>query len=292
MKIVSYQGGLGNQMFQYAFQKRLEYTFPEESILAETFSFENYDLHQGFELESIFNIALDHCSKEQLSAVASVSTTALSKVKTKLFGRKKSEIFESELQKFSFDTTLLRLEGDRYFFGYWQSHQYIDPVRDKLLEDFTLRTPLDTQNMKTIQAMRNSNSISLHVRRGDYINHPNFGGICDLQYYKRAIRVVEEKVKSPSFFVFSDDIDWCKENIPLENATYINWNVGKNSFLDMILMSNCQNNIIANSSFSWWGAYLNTNHHKIVVAPSKWKNNMDGTRDLLPNSWITVSTDS
>lgn len=141
----------------------------------------------------------------------------------------------------------------------------------------------------------NSNSISLHVRRGDYENNSSakrlHGGICTLNYYKQAIELVASRIKNPVFFIFSNDLKWARENLELEKykQVLVNLNKGNNSYKDMYLMSKCKHNIIANSSFSWWGAWLNANPKKIVICPKRWYNNKRlDSKDIVPESWIRI----
>ena len=131
-------------------------------------------------------------------------------------------------------------------------------------------------------------SVGIHVRRGDYLNIPLYSGICDLPYYTRAIEYIKSKSKNPKFYIFSNDMEWCKINLPVENAVFVEANTGINSIFDMILLSSCKYNIIANSSFSWWGAWLNKNK-KAVIAPTKWYNNKKRDAAVeLSADWIRI----
>ena len=142
--------------------------------------------------------------------------------------------------------------------------------------------------------MRNGNtkknSISIHIRRGDYL-HPKFnhlyGNICTIEYYKEAITILQQKYANLHFYIFSDDISWVKENLPIVPSTYIDWNKKEDSWQDMYLMSQCKHNIIANSSFSWWGAWLNNNPNKTVICPSRFMN-LNQQSDIVPEDWIQI----
>ena len=153
--------------------------------------------------------------------------------------------------------------------------QNIDKTNEELLK----------QILEILNEIENSNSISIHIRRGDYMSPENYnmyGCIATPTYYKKAIKVIEEKVENPTFFVFSNDMDWVKKNIQINSRVfYIDINSGNGSYKDMQLMSNCKHNIIANSSFSWWGAWLNENKNKIVIAPKKWINREDVDSDKI-----------
>ena len=176
-------------------------------------------------------------------------------------------------------------ESAIYYDGWWQDKKYfLDTV-----SEVNFRLPqLDDTNKKLIELITSSNSVSLHVRRGDYLE-PRFvkqyGGICTLDYYKTAIDIAVSKLSDPHFFVFSNDIEWCLNNLSLNNATFVSNNTGINSWIDMYLMSKCKINILANSSFSYWGAMLNKNSN-IVIYPGKWYN--DKTPDIFPNNWIAL----
>src|SRR5690606_32306903 len=132
------------------------------------------------------------------------------------------------------------------------------------------KVPLDGRNLTLGQHVVKVNSVSIHVRRGDYVGHPVLGGICDLAYYQKAIRSIEKKLKDPLFVVFSNDMDWCRTHLNLPDAAFVDWNRGEQSYRDMQLMALCKNHILANSSFSWWGAWLNPANEKLVVSPKRW----------------------
>jgi hypothetical protein len=163
----------------------------------------------------------------------------------------------------------------------------------KIRKDFEFLEPAKDRNAEVLEQIRHSFSISIHVRRGDYVTlaaASEFHGLMGPDYYKAgAEAILRGKNETPSFFVFSDDPEWCKENIKLPGEiTYIDWNTGKNSFEDMRLMSNCKHHVIANSSFSWWGAWLNPSKEKIVVAPKQWFNDTSNQTDIVPESWIRL----
>lgn len=137
------------------------------------------------------------------------------------------------------------------------------------------------------------NSVSLHIRRGDYLQKKHWdavGHICQKTYYNRAINEMGKHVKKPIYYVFSEDLDWVKNNLKLEKAVYVDWNKGKDSWQDMMLMSLCHHHIICNSTFSWWGAWLGTYPKKIVIGPQQWSSKMN-SNEIMPKSWIKVSVD-
>jgi len=158
-----------------------------------------------------------------------------------------------------------------------------------LLEEFTLNSALSFDASNLEKTISETIAVSLHVRRGDYVKNPQVlkeFGICSIDYYKRAIKHIEDSVDSPTYFVFSDDLAWVKKNLPVgEKVVYIQ---GENitDTEELTLMSKCKHNIIANSTFSWWGAWLNQNSNKIVVAPTPWFETQPYDKDLILKSWI------
>jgi hypothetical protein len=180
--------------------------------------------------------------------------------------------------------------------GYFQTELYFIAYRDVILQDFRIKEQLSQNSIQYADVIMNVNSVSLHVRRGDYITNIKTNqthGTCRPEYYKNAIKYILSEIKVPHFFVFSDDLEWVKEQNWLKNlqVTFVNGNTGLKSYEDMVLMALCKHNIIANSSFSWWGAWLNDNVNKIVVAPRKWFINSKKNsqiKNLLPIEWIKL----
>ena len=177
-----------------------------------------------------------------------------------------------------------------YLRGYWQNPNYWENCRGNLKDIFEFKTDyIDDRNKDIAKKIKGENSVSIHVRRGDYLWAENAEArmeICTLEYYKKAISYIYEKAGNCSFYIFSDEPKWVRANFTELDYILIDWNQGENSYLDMYLMSLCKHNIIANSSFSWWGAELNCNKEKIVVSPSKWYNGMSS--DLIMNDWIKI----
>lgn len=298
MKIVNVIGGLGNQLFQYAFAVALKVHNPDENILLDTSHFHSVffkkykgrNLHYGYEIDKILdNVIIPLAKPGHLIRVTNyVPNYLLSRFVRRYFPKRKSEYIEK--QDFTFDTEALCQNGDRYYEGYWQAADYFYGIEDKIREAFKFK-PLDKCNMEWVNRLQNQCSVSVHVRRGDYVTNKGFGGICDLDYYTRAIKYVIRKIENPIFYVFSNDIKWCEENIkPLMNGAecvFVNHNKGKDSYKDMELMSYCHTNIIANSSFSWWGAFLNHNDNALVIAPQKWNNHFDKV-DTYCKIWVRL----
>lgn len=291
MKIVKILGGLGNQMFQYALFLSLRERFPDEQVLIDISCFRDYPLHNGFEIDRIFAQHPPVASWKDVWKVAypypnyrfwQIGKYILPKRKTMCMERK----------DLALDMTALTRKGNCYYDGYWQHEEYFYAVKESIWEAFSFPEMTNKQNQEITSRlqMSNSNSVSLHIRRGDYINHPLFRGICDLDYYKRAIQYMEEHIHPRLYCIFSNDIQWCKNNLydllSGKDVIYVDWNKETESFVDMQLMSLCHHNIIANSSFSWWGAWLNRYPQKIVVSPQKWTNTT--IQDPIPNNWIRL----
>jgi hypothetical protein len=279
MVIVQIIGGLGNQMFQYAFYKSLQ--DKGIKVYADLSDFEQYTLHNGYELERIFNLKVKKPSKFLLNLFRPNQSKWIFRKLKRILNLKKA--YRVEENEFCFDASFLS-NKNHYYSGYWQSEGYFLNIADKIRYDFKFPEIPGTENQTVLQQIINTESVAIHVRRGDYLKNSLLGGICDLGYYDQAILSINSKIKDAQFFVFSDEMAWCRQNLNLKNATYIDWNKGSNSYLDMQLMSNCKHNIIANSSFSWWGAWLNNNKAKIVVAPKKWIN--DSSSTLALKEWI------
>lgn len=289
MIYVRLMGGLGNQMFQYAAAKALSHfhNIPikvDLSFLKDT-SLKADVTQRVFELEC-FNAKIEFASKEEIAAFEkriSVKDRFLG-----LLGVRRKEIY---LEKsFKFDTGFFSIRPNSLLVGYWQSEKYFCQIRSLILEEFSWRNSLFGLNSEAFERIINSNAVSIHIRRGDYVTNSSaneFHGICEMEYYRRAMALIESKLNHPKYFVFSDDLAAAKEVLgDIDCAEFIDWNSFDDSFQDMRLMSYCKHNIIANSSFSWWGAWLNNNPEKIVVAPKKWfkKSDID-TSDLIPESW-------
>ena len=202
-----------------------------------------------------------------------------------MFGTKYASFLERE--EFGYDPQIFQDKASRYYWGYWQHFQYQEKITHILRQAFQFRTNAEGENILVKQKALLPNSISLHVRRGDYLDNDMLGNVCDLNYYRKGIAILNQKIQNPIFIVFSNDIPWCQNNLPLQHAIFVDWNKEENSYKDMQLMAYCKHHIIANSSFSWWGAWLNSDPDKLVVCPKKWVNypNVDTSGMILP-SWI------
>lgn len=288
MKIVKILGGLGNQMFQYALYLSLKETFPTEHVTLDLSCFNGYHLHNGFEVDKIFSVTAEKASAFDIMRVAYYYPNYLLwRIGKRLLPHRKGMCIESSSLRF--DSSVLIQDGDRYFDGYWQDERYFLAFREKVLKAFTFPAFNDKENLSLLEKL-DGNSVALHVRRGDYIGNKLYQGICDLDYYHAAIEKMCTYVTPSVFCVFSNDIGWCREHLEQyikAPVVYVTWNTGAESYRDMQLMSCCAHNIIANSSFSWWGAWLNQNSSKVVIAPKRWLN-MEECDFTLPDSWIKI----
>lgn len=286
--IVRFSGGLGNQMFQYAFFRELQYRFPNLIIECDLGDYERVEHHNGFELERIFHIKLPLCSKERTEKNKiniTLPFRLLRKMGFKNVGYPKRILDEMQ----GYDKTIwTRIRADDFLWGYWQSENYFASVKDDILKTFCFPEFEDDKNRKLRYLIENTNSVALHVRRGDYLAETSYVSLCDSNYYTNAIKLVKNIINNPVWFIFSDDINWCKKHLNTCGEKYfVEGNTGKDSYKDMQLMSSCKNIIIANSTFSWWGAYLNRS--KMVIAPSKfYTNNPSFNKSILCPGWRQV----
>ena len=292
MRIVRLLGGLGNQMWQYAFLVALKESFPEEDVYYDASFFNGYPLHNGFELDRIFNISAKQATKKDIRKVYHyfVGKYLYSRIYRHYFPVLETEVREVEVC--AYQPGLLEKKGNYYYDGYWADHRYYDKFRDTLKNEFSFKKEIDERNKGLLQELKERTTCSLHVRRGDYLKDPDFAGICDKDYYRRAVQQVKkEKGENIAFLVFSNDLAWCREELAPcfgdNPVVYVDWNKGTDSYKDMLLMTKCDVNIIANSSFSWWGAYLNTNSNVLVIAPKKYKN-VEMNFNIYPEEWMTI----
>jgi len=284
MFISKLKGGLGNQIFQYALGRNLSLKNNTDLKLDISW-FKNLKPTKVTAREyglKYFNIKEDFATEEEIRKIKRFS-------KIPFISKMKKE------KTRDFDSSILSFKKNVYLEGYWQSEKYFKDIREILLKDLILKnTPSD--DFKKIKEKINNleNTVSIHIRHGDYSQNPKENKrhtALPIKYYENAINFIKTKIQNPVFFVFSDDIKWCKENFKnLENVYFADKNIP--DYEELILMSKCKNNIIANSSFSWWGAWLNQNTNKIVIVPQKWFGNPDikyNMDDKIPENWIKIN---
>ena len=286
MIIVQITGGLGNQMFQYAYAKALEQR--GYRVKLDKSELETYKIHGGYQLDK-YNIGLECVTEREVKAY--FTTQFPFKLLDKLGLRTSNLIKEKSLL---FDINLLNVKDDSYLSGYFQCERYFTNIRNLLLKEFCIKGELSFYT-REIQdnIIKTTESCSIHIRRGDFISNKSniIHGACSLGYYQDSISYLQDNFKGLNYFVFSDDITWVKENIQLENITYIESQERRSPHEDLFLMSLCDHNIIANSTFSWWGAWLNQNDNKIVLAPRRWFANdilQMQSQNIVPEKWIRL----
>lgn len=284
MMIIQMAGGLGNQMFQYALYKQL-ISMGKTVKMDDEAGFRE-DMQRNPALAA-FGVVYERASRQEIIEMTDSSMAITARVRRKLFGRQSHSYFEESkcFQSRIFDWDNVYLEG------YWQSEKYFPDVSALLRKEFGLESVrknrekgfgLSAQAESYLQRMEQGESVSIHVRRGDYLlpqNQELFGNICTEQYYKKAVRMVLEKYPGCTFYLFTNDREWVAEEL----KKYSGFPVilvelpGEKDYETLILMSQCKHNILANSSFSWWASFLNDNPDKLVLAPEKWLNGWDCT---------------
>lgn len=274
MKIVKVLGGLGNQMFQYALYVALCKRYPDEEVKIDINSFRGYGLHNGYELEHIFDL----CSAPRATWRDVVRLAwpyfhyRLWQLGSRLLWQRSTMFVEP--QNMAFCPHFCACSGDTYYDGYWQDFRYFAEVMDEVRATYTFPPLTDAKNKAVAQQISSTRSVALHIRRGDYLKHKKYAGTCSKEYYVEAIRRMEELHVVDGYFIFCNDAEWFHENVaPLlagRSVTMVDWNHGKHAFRDMQLMSMSRHLIIANSTFSWWAAMLHQPADCTIIAPKKW----------------------
>lgn len=287
MIIVKLFGGLGNQMFQYACGRALALK-NQTNLKADLSWFDSVkiiDTSRQYKL-GVFNTVIQKAANKETRPFQ------FQNLLFKLGLHRKSYVRE---KFFQFDEEVLNQKDGIYLDGHWQSEKYFLDFKDTIRNDFNLRYPMDREAADVHGKIKQTPvSCAIHVRRGDYVSDFKtniYHGVCSLDYYKKAVGYIKSNFGEIGFFVFSDDIQWAKDNFNFGETVFVELSdkEGLKDQQELILMSRCQHQIIANSSFSWWGAWLNQNPQKIVVVPQKWSNNpMMSTKDLLLESWVKI----
>lgn len=286
MIIVNLKGGMGNQLFQYALGRHLSLLNETELKLdIDGLARANItgDIYRPFEIDAfnIKNTIATASEVRRLKYPFGLLSKALRWLKFKL-SKDKNTVFNPKV--FSW--------GDDIFLdGYWQSPKFFESIRDVLISELTLKSEMSTAATDFARQIQETEAVSIHIRRGDYIKNPRVQtefGVCTTNYYLSAVDYLNQHTSSPTYFVFSDDIDWVKENLPLPKTTIFVKGKEVTTVEELVLMSMCKHNIIANSTFSWWGAWLNTNLNKIVVTPTPWWDKRTYDKNLILESWIKL----
>jgi len=287
-------GGLGNQLFQYSAAKSLalRHNVPLRLDIS-SFLRENLpelEVPRDFELYNFTGVNDETC---RLSAEENEAIIAFLKKKSlaKLLPNYKRKIYSEPF--YHFDPNFFNSRKNVLLRGQWQSEKYFSCYRNHFLHALQLRGNLVQNCQAKANEMRSCNSVSVHVRRADYLRKQiilEWHGVMGKDYYQQAFAILKQKIGSFKPFYFTDDPEWVIENLlPLQSGELVSGTSTQNHYEDFYLISQCKHNIIANSSFSWWGAWLNQNPGKIVIGPKKWfDQGPKDTFDILPEAWIKI----
>ena len=288
MIIVHLAGGLGNQLFQYAYGRALAKS-NNSALKLDLSMFEHYEWHE-YSLKP-FDIKATIASKAESQIMKGENLSFYTRIKRKIFA--KPVVLQEE--NLLFNSNYLNLKDPAYLAGYWQSEKYFSAIDNLIREDFQITVPPSPANQKMLTRIKRSNAVSLHIRRGNYVQIDfvnTVHGTCSMEYYTEAMDLMSSKVSNPVAYIFSDDIPWAKENLHLKFETvFVDINDAKTDYEDLRLMSACRHHILANSTFSWWGAWLNNDADKMVIAPKIWfadNSKNDQTTDLIPKEWVRI----
>lgn len=293
MKIVKLKGGLGNQMFQYAFAKLLQKRSGEIVKL----DFSAYGTIKCDEIRvprlKKFLLSLDEAEKHEIDGLCLFrhgSNSRTLRYKIGVFAEWKLN------KKYFFEPNRAYIDPSAildysYFDGYWQSWRYVDEVRDDIAADFIPNYDLSEKTRQTRDVMRLQNSVFVGVRRGDFATAPKHFGSFQPEYYERAIEYIATRIENPVFYIFSNDIPWCRANLRMGNYTvfYREPEMQTSDFEELMLMASCKHAITTNSTYHWWGATLMQNPQKIVCCPKKWFFD-NAPIDIIPNDWIKIES--
>ena len=260
MIISKITGGLGNQMFQYSVGRAvsLHHNVPLKLDIS---YYNKYRCHNGFRLDA-FSLNCAIANADEVNKLKGKDTFT-GKVSRKLIPR---DTYLKEAVNNIYQSSVFGARN-LYLDGYWQNYLYFDNIRDQLLLDFTLKNPVSSVP-PLMERILETTSVSIHVRRGDYVNHPHIG-MLGKKYYQEAVSQIEKSVSDPTYFIFSNEMTWCRDKFSsLRNVVYVEGT--ESELTDFQLMASCKHNIIANSSYSWWAAWSNETTNKIIIAPQNW----------------------
>lgn len=316
MIIVSLTGGLGNQLFQFAAGRALA-NMHKTQLKIDIDAFNQCTLRSyclnNFKIQAETTTTRDIMRMDKteglLRILKSISPQACSVFRNAIqkTGRNHFAIryYAHELDTplppllinrianqriFHFDDEFFNLPNNIILIGTWISYKYFDHIRPILIDEFSIKHEQRDENYKLSRDINNSQSVSIHVRRTDKLNNSEYF-TTELSYLRHAMTVFKKILQDPIFYVFSDDIMWCKKHIKNTRVVFVDWNDDAHAYEDLRLMSQCKHNIIAESSFSWWGAYLNTNQDKIIITPppSRWVNRKNSScKDIIPPEWVIL----
>ncbi len=278
MITVKLMGGMGNQMFQYAFARNLslktntpfkiDLSFLKRRDLGLNFVYRDFDL-------DIFNIPKNIINEAEIYNIHTIYEPTFS------------------YSQNTVDLITEKLNSNLFLDGYWQSYKYFEEFKSQIKKDFEFKNSIENNEDVGVINMYNdimsSDSVMVNVRRTDYLNN-NFHGVMGVEFINQAAKIIESKLQNPKYFIFSDDVEWCEEKIKLNNMVVVSHEYKGNKFdLYLQLMKSCKHFIIPNSTFAWWAAWLNNNKNKIVISPKLWFTNTNiNTNDLIPSDWTRI----
>lgn len=287
MIIVRIWGGLGNQLFQYAMARSL--ALRKNDVLKLDIG---YFLNQSQWQNELIKFGIDNkiaATSDEVSAIRGSDGIIQRNIRKSVLRSAFYPHYYKETTPTIFDENVNNYQSSIYLDGYWQNHKYFQDYSEAIIQELTPTIELSSTVRNYVSLLSQEQSIALHVRRGDYVTDAKIKsvhGVCDMEYYERAVSYMESRIEDPCFYVFSDDIKWCKQKFPFVKKIHFVDDVGL-ALEELFIMSCCKHNVIANSTFSWWGAFLNKNPEKQVVAPLKWFNDGRET-DIVPHSWIKL----
>lgn len=294
--IIVSAGGLGNQLFQYAFFLNKKKHNPH--VILYFFVPKKETAHNAYELGKLFGILPGDYSlganivRKLLIFRDKKGFRLICRILLAVMNWPFKVIQEQDMCVYR-EEYLKPAKGRCLYFGYWQSYRYLEPIEEELRAIYRFEYfRLSDKSRKLLSKLRSEESVAIHIRRGDFLSEENknkYGNLSETDYYTQAIARMKERLSNPCFYVFSDDQEWAKNNLALEQVVYVDWNKGRSSWEDMCLMSECKHNIIANSTFSWWGAWLNKHKQKIVIAPDNYLKDAS-TPDIYPPDWLIINT--
>ena len=284
-------GGIGNQMFQYALGRRL--AIKHNTNLKLDLSWYANQTKRDYLLDH-FQVNAQIASPREVETITRSTRRDLFSIFSRRYQRllpyhHRHVILE---KKSGFDPHILKASSNSYLFGYWQSEEYFKPIEHTIRKEFRLLEDLHPLNQSYLDKILSSRAVSIHIRRGDYLDSEisQVYHHCGMEYYQKAMDLIQHDCPNSLFFVFSDDLEWVQQNLAFgEDICFVDNNQLCRDWETVYLMSQCKHNIIANSSFSWWGAWLNRDPKKIVVAPQKWFTSPNNSRaQMVPQKWIQI----
>lgn len=302
MLIARITGGLGNQLFQYAAARTISIQLNRKLLLDNSWYSDiliknehiptNATTLRNFIL-NYFNIRAPVINKVHLNWIKRLDIRSKYSIFFKfLLDGPMSNFAYEKINPSNFSLEAVKKFRRTYLTGYWQNYDTIDDYKHIISKDFVLKNPLSENNTKYFKSLSTTNSVAVHFRRGDYISNPKYRKLyapCSKHYYQNGIKLIQKSINNPHFYIFSDDINWVKNNYDFTTDTTFIDNSGP-EYEHLFLMSSCNHQITANSTFSWWAAWLNTNPHKIIITPLDWyyDKHLSETVTRIPDEWIKI----